>query len=130
MLCQHLGRAVLGQGRAVLGLGRAVLSQARAVARPGQGRLAVEGRALRVLVVLLVLILQDVEDLGSWAVRTGQTLGSHSLSGNTPVQANGVPGEPGQGLDQAAEVALPILRRGSRVKTKVTPYQAGDSGMG
>ena len=30
-----------------------------------------------VLLVLLVVILQDVEDLGSWAVRTGQRLGSH-----------------------------------------------------
>ena len=59
MLCHHLGRAVLGQ--------------ARAVARPGQARLAVEGRAPRVvyqlvLLVLLVVVLQDVEDLGSWAV--------------------------------------------------------------
>ena len=52
------------------------------------------------------------------------------LTGNIPVQADGVPVEPKQSLDQAAEVALPILRRGRRVKTKVTPYQAGDSGMG
>ena len=57
---------------------------------------------------------------------TGQSL----LTGNIPVQADGVPVEPEQSLDQAAEVALPILRRGSRVKTKVTPYQAGDSGIG
>ena len=57
---------------------------------------------------------------------TGQSL----LTGNIPVQADGVPVEPKQSLDQAAEVALPILRRGSRVKTKVTPYQAGDLGMG
>ena len=63
MLCQHLGRAVLGQ--------------ARAVARLGQGKLAVEGRTPRVLLVLLVVILQGLEDLGSWAVRTGQRLGSH-----------------------------------------------------
>ena len=98
MLCQRLGRAVLGQ--------------ARSVARPGQARLAVEGRAPRVvyqlvLLVLLVVILQDI-----------------------PVQADGVPVEPEQGVDQGAEVALPLLRRGSRVKTKVIPYQAGDSGMG
>ena len=77
MLCQHLGRAVLGQGRAVLGLGRAVLGQARAVARPGQARLAVESRAPRVVLVLLEVVLQIVEDLDSWAVRTGQGLGSH-----------------------------------------------------
>ena len=57
---------------------------------------------------------------------TGQSL----LTGNIPVQADGVPVEPEQGLDQGAEVALPLLRRGSRVKTKVIPYQAGDSGMG
>ena len=57
---------------------------------------------------------------------TGQSL----LSGNIPVQADGVPVEPEQSLDQDPDVALPILCRGSRVKTKVTPYQAGDSGMG
>ena len=57
---------------------------------------------------------------------TGQSL----LTGNIPVQADGVPVEPEQGLDQGAEVALPLLRRGSRVKTKVIPYQARDSGMG
>ena len=59
-------------------------------------------------------------------LETGQSL----LRGNFPVQADGVPVEPGQSLDQAAEVDLPTLRRGSRVKKKVTPYQAGDSGMG
>ncbi len=63
MLCQHLGRAVLGQARAVAG--------------SGQARLAVESKAPRVVLVLLVVVLQDVEDLGSWAVRTGQGLGSH-----------------------------------------------------
>ena len=52
------------------------------------------------------------------------------LSGNLPVQADGVPVETGQGPGQAAEVALPTVRRGSRVKKKVTCYQAGDSGMG
>ena len=52
------------------------------------------------------------------------------LKGNFPVQAAGVPVESGQGLDLAAEVDLPALRRGSRVKKIVTPYQAGDSGMG
>ena len=57
-------------------------------------------------------------------------IGQSLLRGNIPVQAEGVLVEPEQSLDQAAEVALPILRRGSRVKTKVTPYQAGDSGMG
>ncbi len=62
MLCQHLGRAVVGQ--------------AGAGARPGQARLAVESRAPRVvyqlvLLVRLVVILQDVGDLGGWAVRTG-----------------------------------------------------------
>ena len=71
VLCQHLGREVLGLGRAVLGLGRVVLSQARAVARSGLGRLPVQGRAPRVLVVLWVSTLQDVEDLGRWADRTG-----------------------------------------------------------
>ena len=54
-----------------------------------------------------------------------------SLSqGNFPVQAAGVPVESGQGRDLAAGVELPALRRGSRVKKIVTPYQAGDSGMG
>ena len=48
------------------------------------------------------------------------------LKGNFPVQA----AESGQGLDLAAEVDLPALCRGSRVKKIVTPYQAGDSGMG
>ena len=62
---------------------------------------------------------------GQDRLETGQSL----LSGNTPVQADGVPGEPGQGLDQTAEVVLPILRRGSRQKFKITPYQAGDAGM-
>ena len=52
------------------------------------------------------------------------------LSGNLPVQADGVPVETGQGPGQAAEVALPTVRRSSRVKKKVTCYQAGDSGMG
>ena len=45
-------------------------------------------------------------------LETGQSL----LRGNFPVQADGVPVEPGQGLDLAAEVNLPALRRGSRVK--------------
>ena len=112
-----------------------MLGQAREVARPGQARLAVEGRAPRVvyqlvLLVLLVVILQDVEDLGSWAVRTGQRLCNHCHLATFLEKADGVPVELEQSLDQAAEVALPILRRGSRVKTKVTPYQAGDSGMG
>ena len=52
------------------------------------------------------------------------------LGGNIPVQADRVPVETGQGPGQAAEVALPTVRRGSRVKKKVTCYQAGDSGMG
>ena len=54
-----------------------------------------------------------------------------SLSqGNFPVQAAGVPVESGQGRDLAAGVELPAPRRGSPVKKIVTPYQAGDSGMG
>ena len=57
---------------------------------------------------------------------TGQSL----LTGNIPVQADDVPVEPEQGLDRGAEVALPLLRCGSRVKSKVIPYQAGSSGMG
>ena len=40
------------------------------------------------------------------------------LSGNLPVQADGVPVETGQSPDQAAEVALPTVRRGSRVNKK------------
>ena len=51
------------------------------------------------------------------------------MSGNTLVQADGGQGEPGLGLDQTAEVGLPILRRGSRQKFQITPYQAGDGGM-
>ena len=50
------------------------------------------------------------------------------LSGNLPVQADGVPVETGQGPGQAAEVALPTVRRGSRVKKKVTCYQGGAEG--
>ena len=41
------------------------------------------------------------------------------LSGNLPVQADGVPVETGQGPGQAAEVALPTVRRGSRVKKRL-----------
>ena len=51
------------------------------------------------------------------------------MSGNTLAQANGGQGEPGLGLDQTAEVGLPILRRGSRQKFQISPYQAGASGM-
>ena len=40
------------------------------------------------------------------------------LSGGLPVQADGVRVEPEQSSDQAAEVALPTVRRGSRVKKK------------
>ena len=52
------------------------------------------------------------------------------LEGNFPVQAAWVPVERGQGPDLAAGVQLPTVRRGSRVKTVVKPYQAGTSGMG
>ena len=47
---------------------------------------------------------------GQDRLETGQSV----LSGNTLVQADGGQGEPGLGLDQTAEVGLPILRRGSR----------------
>ena len=40
--------------------------------RPGQARLAVEGRTLRGPLVLLGVTFQDMDDLGSRAVRTGQ----------------------------------------------------------
>ena len=52
------------------------------------------------------------------------------LSVGLPVQADGVPVEPEQSSDQAAEVSLPTVRRGSRVRKQVPCYQAGESGMG
>ena len=52
------------------------------------------------------------------------------LGSSSPVQADGVPVEPEQVLDQAAEVSLPTVRRGSRIKKPVKCYQAGESGMG
>ena len=76
-------RVLRSSPRAVPG---AVSAPGQSTAGPGQSsgqaRLAVEGRAPRVvyqlvLLVMLVVVLQDVEDLGSWAVRTGQGLGSH-----------------------------------------------------
>ena len=36
---------------------------------------------------------------------------------------------PGQGLVQTAEVDLPIVRRSSRQRSQISPYQAGLSGM-
>ena len=62
---------------------------------------------------------------GQDRLETGQS----GLSGNILVQADGGQGDPGLGLDQTAEVGLPVLHRGSRQKFQITPYQAGDAGM-
>ena len=50
----------------------AVSAPGQSSAGPGQARLAVEGRTPRGPLVLLGVTLQDVEDLGSRAVRTGR----------------------------------------------------------
>ena len=61
----------------------------------------------------------------------GQSVtGDSLLSGDISVQGDAVPVEPRQDIGQAAKVTLPVLRCGNRVKTQVTPYQAGDWGMG
>ena len=52
-----------------------------------------------------------------------------TLSGNTLAQVDRGQGEPGQGLSQTAEVGLPIVRRGNRQRSQISPYQAGSSGM-
>ena len=52
------------------------------------------------------------------------------LGSSSPVQADGVPVGPEQVPDQLAEVPLPTVRRGSRIKQPVKFYQAGQSGMG
>ena len=62
---------------------------------------------------------------GQDRLETGQS----ELSGNILVQAEGGQGDPGLGLDQTAEVVLPVLRRGSRQNFQITPYQAGAGGM-
>ena len=92
-----------------------MLSQCLSRAVVGQARVAVESWALRVvgqlvLWVLLVVTHRAVVD----RLDTRQPL----LSGGLPVQADGVRVEPEQSSDQAAEVALPTVRCGSRVKKK------------
>ena len=52
------------------------------------------------------------------------------LGSSSPVQADGVPVGPEQVPDQLAEVPLPTVRRGSRIKQPVKFYHAGLSGMG
>ena len=56
--------------------------------------------------------------------------GGSVLSGDISVQDDAVAVGPRQDIGQAAEVTLPVLRRGNRVKSQVIPYQAGESGMG
>ena len=51
------------------------------------------------------------------------------MSGNTLLQVDGGHGEPGQGLNHTTEVGLPIVRRGNRQRSQISPYQAGSSGM-
>ena len=52
------------------------------------------------------------------------------LGSSSPVQADGVPVGAEQVPDQFAEVPLPTVRRGSRIKQPVKFYQAGQSGVG
>ena len=52
------------------------------------------------------------------------------LVSDISVQGDAVSVGPRRGSGEAAEVVLPVLRRGNRVKSQVIPYQAGDSGMG
>ena len=52
------------------------------------------------------------------------------LGSSSPVQADGVPVGAEQVPDQFAEVPLPTVRRGSRIRQPVKFYQAGQSGMG
>ena len=52
-----------------------------------------------------------------------------TVSGNTLAQVDGSQGEPSPHLGQTIEVGLPIVRRGNRQRSQLSPYQAGSSGM-
>ena len=52
-----------------------------------------------------------------------------TVSGNTLAQVDGSQGELSPHLEQSAEVGLPIVRRSSRQRSQLSPYQAGSSGM-
>ena len=51
------------------------------------------------------------------------------LRGPSPQQSDGAPPRPSPSLEQAVEVGLPEVRRSSRQRSNISPYQAGTGGM-
>ena len=51
------------------------------------------------------------------------------LRGPSPQQSDGALPRPSPSLEQAVEVGLPNVRRSSRQRSHISPYQAGSGGM-
>ena len=110
-----------------------MLGQARAWSRPGQARPGQTGSSGQHSEGSAGAVGGGTPGRGGLRQSGSQdrsVTGDSVLSGDISVQSDAVPAGPRQDIGQAAKVTLPVLRCGNRLKTLVTPYQAGDSSMG